>query len=165
MPQTQKTTSSAWDQIDQRDWFYRYRVYYDVGYRNTVGFGSDTVEQKFHDLIGEARDKLHALYKLPAPDIIMLNCMWPIYFCGWYATVDFREWGPNRTNRNWPHDVEVVDRLVNYVVEGMGGKVTNRELLEMPIELKDASARLLLPLQKEQPDTKPEITEDENSPF
>ena len=165
MHRTQKTTSNAGEQIDRREWFYRYRVHYDVGYRNTVGFGSDTIEQKFNGLIGEAREKLHALYRQPAPDIIMLNCMWPIYFCGWYASVDFLEWGPNRTNRNWPHDVEVVDRLVNYVVEGMGGKVTKRELLEMPMELKDASARLLLPLQKEQPDTQPEIAEDENSHF
>lgn len=165
MHRIQKTTSSTVEHEDRREWFYRYQVHYDVGYRNTVGFGSDKVEQKFHDLIGEARDKLHALYKLPAPDIIMLSCMWPIYFCGWYATVDFLEWGPNRTRRNWPHDVEVVDRLVKYVVDGMGGKVTNRELLEMPMELKDASARLLLPLQKEQPDTQPEIVEDANSPF
>lgn len=149
---------------DMRQWFYKYEVWYDIGYKNGSGFGSGQLETKFYSLIGEARDKLHDLYKNPAPDIIMLNCQAPIYFCGWYASVEFTEWGSNREYNNYPHNTEVVDMLVKYVVEGMGGEIRKRCLYETPLALVEVSDRLELPQHKEIQSDKPE-TIDENSPF
>lgn len=64
------------------------------------------------------------------------------------AQVQFTEWGPNRTFKNLPHNIELIDKIINHLVEGMGGNVTKRELHEMPIVFNDVSERLKLPYQK-----------------
>lgn len=150
---------------DMRQWLYKYKIWYDIGYKNGTGFGSGQLDNKFYSLIGEARDKLHDLYKNPAPNIIMLNCQAPIYFCGWYASVDFTEWGSNREYNNYPRGLEIVDQLVKYVVDGMGGEIRKFSLQETPLNFIDVSEVLSLPRRKELPEEQPEKQDYENSPF
>lgn len=137
---------------DQRQWLYEYTVRYDIGYECAVGFNSQERENMFHSLIAEARKKFRDCYNQPHEQAVMWTCTDAIFFDGWSATVSFTEWGPNRKHRNWPSDIEYIDKIINHVVNGMGGTITKRTLLEMPIELVDVSERLYLPLQKRQCD-------------
>ena len=133
---------------DQRKWLYVYTVRYDIGYECTVGFNSQERENLFHRLLAEARKKFRDCYSQPHEQAVMWTCTDAIFFDGWSATVSFTEWGPNRKHKNWPSDIEHIDKIINYVVDGMGGKLLERKLLETPLELEDASDRLNLPLQK-----------------
>ena len=134
---------------DTRHWYYSYKVHYDVGYRNTVGFDSAEKEKRFSALIAEAQKMFQPCYTCPDDQTIILNVFDSLFFCGWYATARFIEWGLNRSSKNWPHQIELIDKMINHVLEGMGGKIIKRELHEMPIVLADASDRLSLPMRKE----------------
>lgn len=132
---------------DKRYWLYKYVVSYSIGYQ-CGGFPLKSMQEQFIKLIAEAHDKYRNCYRQPSYNIIMLSSTEGIFFDGWEAQVQFTEWGPNRTFKNWPHDIELIDKIINHLVEGMGGNVTKRELHEMPIVFNDVSERLNLPYQK-----------------
>lgn len=136
-------------QEDTRDWLYHYRVSYSIGYQCTIGFGNKDIEDKFYRLVREARDKFRPVYAQPFPQVIMLSATEGIYFDGWEAEVRFKEWGPNRTYKNFPMAIQEINKIIEYVVDGMGGSISSRQLYEVALDWVNASDRLTMPLAKQ----------------